>query len=111
MERHIHHSSLHPALYPKDERDARHFNPLEVPIFDILALDGEKEYGWQYPFKETLQQFQAYRGLGNEMIADCVIKELVLNGTQLEQEQKEIVQWHHARMERTTECFRTVSRV
>ena len=102
---HIDHSSLHKAMYPKDERDAGHFNPLEVPILDILALYAEKEYGWQYPSKKTLQQFQAYRGLSNKMIADWVTKELVFNGTQLEQEQQEIIRWHHARMEEDSRMF------
>ena len=39
------------------------------------------------------------------MIADCVTKELVLNGTQSEQEQKKIIQWPHARMEEDNGLF------
>ena len=30
------------------------FNPLEVPIMDILAVDTEREFGWQYPSQETM---------------------------------------------------------
>ena len=46
MERHIEYSSMAKAMYPKDKRDAQHFNPLEVPIFDTLAMEADQEYGW-----------------------------------------------------------------
>ena len=52
-----------------------------MPILDTLAMEPDQEYGWQFPSKETLLYFQAYRGLGGLVLDDCVVKEIVLNGT------------------------------
>ena len=49
-------------MYPVDERDGRHFNPIDVPLLDILAMEAEQEYGWKYPSKEALQELQEFRG-------------------------------------------------
>ena len=76
-----------------------------MPILDTLAMEADQEYGWQFPSKETLQHFQAYRGIGDLVLDDCVVKEIVLNGTQSEQEQLEIISWHHKRMAEDNETF------
>ena len=55
MRRQIRHSSLSRAIYPKKERDGKHFNPIKVPILDMLAVEAEKEFGWKYPSVETIQ--------------------------------------------------------
>ena len=44
MRRHIRQSSLDRALYPRNERNGAKFNPVEVPILDMFAVEVEKEY-------------------------------------------------------------------
>ena len=105
MERHIEYLSMARAMYPKDKRDAQHFKPLEVPILDTLAMEADQEYGWQFPSKETLQYFQAYQGIGDLVLDDCIVKEIVLNGTQSEQEQLEIISWQRERMAEDNKIF------
>ena len=61
MRRHIEKSSLYDAMYPVNKRDGRHFNPIDVPLLDILAMEAEQEYGWKYPSQEALQEFQEFR--------------------------------------------------
>ena len=39
------------------------------------------------------------------MLDDYKIREIVLNGTQLEEEQLEIIQWHHDRMKEDNDAF------
>ena len=85
-------------MYPIDEKYGRPFNPIEVPIFDILAVEAEKEYEWCYPFREMLTTFQSNRGLSWEVLERCQTRELILNGDQLEEEQLDIIAWHHERM-------------
>ena len=65
-------------------------------------MGADQKYVWQFPSKETLQYFQAYRGLGGLMLDDCIVKEITFNGTQSEQEQLEIISWHHDGWRRTT---------
>ena len=54
MRRHIRYSPLSRALYPKDEHNGDTFNPVEVQILDMLAVEAEKEFGWKYP-PETIR--------------------------------------------------------
>ena len=54
MERHLRYSSLDCAMYPEKPSFGHMFNLLEVPILDILAVDSEREFSWQYPSQETL---------------------------------------------------------
>ena len=92
-------------MYPVDKRDSRHFNPIDVPILDILAMEADQEYGWKYPSKEALQEFKEFRGLSDRMLKKCVVKEIILNGDQSEQEQKDIIAWHHERMAEDNDVF------
>ena len=100
MERHIEYSSMGKAMYPKDKPDAQHFNPLEVPILDMLTMETDQEYGWQFLSKETLQHFQAFWSLATWCWSAlvCIVKEIVLNGAQSEQKQLDIISWHRKRM-------------
>ena len=59
MERHLKYSTLSKAMYPEDVYYGTAFNPLEVPLLDILAEDGEKDYGWSFPSKEEIMKLQA----------------------------------------------------
>ena len=54
MERHLRYSNLDRAMNPRKPSYGHMFNPLEVPIMDILAVDTEREFGWQYPSQETM---------------------------------------------------------
>ena len=49
------------------------FNPLDVPILDILAVETEKDHGWQYPSKETMMGLQANRGLARAMLSNLEV--------------------------------------
>ena len=82
-------------MYPDDKRDSHHFNPIDVPILNILAMEADQEYGWKYPSTET---FQAFWGLGDRVLDNCIVKEIILNGDQSEQEQRDIIAWHHEKM-------------
>ena len=98
MRRHTHFSSLDKALYPKDERYSKHFNPVEVPILDMLAVEAEKEFGWNYPPVETIWTYQDYRGLSTDIVDHCETKEILLNGDQTEKKQRAIISWYYDRM-------------
>ena len=52
MERHLRYSSLDCTTHPEKTSFGRMFNPLEVPILDVLAVDSEREFSWQYPSKQ-----------------------------------------------------------
>ena len=92
-------------MYQQNKKDGIHFNPLEVPILDILSMETDQKFGWKYPSQETLTKFQEYRGLGYQMLDDCKVREIVLNSTQLKLEQLEIIQWHHDRMKEDNDAF------
>ena len=70
------------------------FNPLEVPIMDILAVDTEREFGWHY-------QSQANRGLARSMLWVYEVREIILNEDQAEDEQRRIIDWHHQQLAKT----------
>ena len=57
MRMHIESSSLQDAMYPVDKRDGVHFNPVDMPLLDTLAMEADQEYGWKLPSKESLQEF------------------------------------------------------
>ena len=105
MEMHLEYSSLSMAMYSRNEKDGIHFNLLEVPILNILARETEQKFGWKYPSQETLKQFQEYRGLENEMLNQCEVQEIMLKGTQSEEEQLKIIQWHQDRMKEDNDAF------
>ena len=63
MERHLKSSSLSRAMYPVDKKYGKGFNPINMPILNVLAVEAEVEYGWNYPSKETLSSFPANREL------------------------------------------------
>ena len=98
MEQHLRYSSLDHAMYPEKASFGRMFNPLEIPIMDILAVDTEREFGWQYPSQATLVGLQANRGLARSMMGTCEVREIILNGEQTEDEQKEIIDWHYLQL-------------
>ena len=90
--------SLDRALYPRNERDRDKFNPMEVPILDMLAAKAEKEYGWKYPPVEMIRTYQDYRSLSTSMLRHCRTEEILLNGNQMEKEQRKIISWYHHKM-------------
>ena len=47
MKRYIQYSSLSRALYPKDEYNGDRFNPVKVPILNMLDVETDKEFGWK----------------------------------------------------------------
>ena len=65
---------------------------------DILAVDTEREFGWQYPSRETMISLQANRGLARSMLGVCEGREIILNGDQSEDEQRRIIDWHHQQL-------------
>ena len=88
-------------MYPVDKWDGRPFNPVDLPLLDILAMEADQTYGWKIPSKEALQKFQEFRGLGDRMLKKCEVKEITLNGDQSEQEQLAIIAWYTRRWRRT----------
>ena len=92
-------------MYPVDKRDGAHFNPVDVPLLDILAMEADQEYGWKIPSKEVLQEFQDFRGLGARMLKKCEVKEITLNGNQTEEEQLAIFSWYYERMTQDNKIF------
>ena len=49
--------------------------------------------------------FQEFRGLGDQMLDTCTVKEIILNGNQSEQEQQDIIAWHHEKMAEDNDVF------
>ena len=103
MERHLKHSSLDRVMDPKEYSYKHKFNPLEVPLMDILAVDTEREFGWQFPSRETMMSLQANRGMARSMLGVCEVREIILNGDQSEEGQREIIDWHHQQLARDQE--------
>ena len=95
MRRHVQYSSLDRALYPNNGHNGKRFNPVKVPILDMLAVEAEKKFGWNYPSMETIRTYQDYRGLSNDMLDHCMTKDIMLNGDQMEKEQRVIISWYH----------------
>ena len=79
MRRHIRHSSLDRALYLRNKVDGAKFNPVDVPILDMLAVEAQKEYGWKYPSEKTIRTYQDYQGLSTSMLSHCKTDEIILN--------------------------------
>ena len=77
-------------MYPRNEVDGAKFNPVDVPILEMLAVQAEKEYGWKYPSEEMIRTYQNYRSLSTSMLNHCKTEEIILNGNQTEKEQKKI---------------------
>ena len=100
MEQHIQYSRLDQAMTPRSEGFRDKFNPVEVPLLDTLAMEAKGDWGWSYPAQQSLLALQANRGLATTMLDRCVIREIILNGDQSEEEQKEIVSWYHDQMAR-----------
>ena len=68
--------------------DMELFNPVGVPLINFLVIDTEKIMGWKYPSSETMLTFQENRDMGDKMLKRCMVKILILNGKQSEEE------WH-----------------
>ena len=83
MERHLKYSSLDHAMIPEDDCYKSKFNPVEIPLMDMLALDMEKDYGWLFPYRDTMMSLQANRGLARSMVRTCKGEEIILNGDQM----------------------------
>ena len=91
MERHLKYSSLDHAMTPEDNFYKAKFNPLEIPLLDILAVDTEKDYRWKLPSRDRMMTLQVYRGLARSMVGTCKVQEIILNGDQNEEDQRRIV--------------------
>ena len=65
-------------MYPRKEVDRAKFNPVDVPILDMLAAEA-KNYGWKYPSEETIRTYQDYQGLSTSMLSHCKTDEIILN--------------------------------
>ena len=63
MERHLKYSSLNHAMIPGEDYYKSRFNPVEVPLMDMLAVNREKDYGWMFPSWDTMMTLQANKGL------------------------------------------------
>ena len=98
MERHLKYSSLDHAMHPEDDHRRRKFNPVEIPLRDILAVETEKDYGWMFPSRDTMMKLQVNRVLARSMVRTCRVEEIILNGEQTEEEQRRIVAWHHKQL-------------
>ena len=59
MERCLKYSSLDHAMYPEDDYYKTTFNPLEISLLDILAVDTEKDYGWKFPSRDTMMTLRS----------------------------------------------------
>ena len=103
MERHLKFSSIDGAIDPKVYSYKHKFNPLEVPLMDILAVDTQRDFEWQFPSRETMMSLQANRGLARSMLRVCEVREIILNGNHSEDEQREIIDWHHQQLARDQE--------
>ena len=98
MERHLKYSSLDHAMIPEKDYYKSKFNPVQVPLMDMLAVDTEKDYGWTFLSRDTMVTLQANRGLARSMLRTCEVKEIILNGDQTEEEQQGIVAWLHQQL-------------
>ena len=96
MERHLKYSRLDQVMSPNNQYYKTAFNPVEVPLLDILAVETERDFGWMFLSWDTMMELQANRGLARSMVRACAMREIILNQT--EEEQRKIVVWHHKRM-------------
>ena len=85
-------------MIPEDDHYKTKFNPVEIPLTDMLAINTARDLGWMLPARDTMMMLQANRGLARSMLRTCNVKEIILNGDQSEEEQQRIVAWHHQQL-------------
>ena len=100
MERHLQHSRLDKVMFPENKEHQKMFNPVGIPLMDILAVETEKEHGWTYPSRDTMISLQVNRGLSRSMLDTCTVQEIILNGNQSKEEQRDIVRGHYNELRR-----------
>ena len=71
---------------------ASDFLPAGAPLLDYLAIDLERQDCWKFPSSDLVRNLQLYRGLGNFMLLEVEVKEIVVGVTSNEKVMK-IREW------------------
>ena len=68
MDNFLKNSALSEVQTPQELNDRRNFNPIEVPVLDLLAVDRDRADSWNVPTSEYITRMQANRGLSLDML-------------------------------------------
>ena len=68
MDMFLKNSSMNKVQLPQDPEDRKLFNPVEVPLLDLLAVDKDRMDSWNIPSKQYITEMQTNRGLSLEIL-------------------------------------------
>ena len=78
MDNFLKNSALSEIQTPQEQSDRKSFNPIEIPILDLLAVDRDRADSWNVPTSEYITRMQADRGLSLDMIKLVEVREIIV---------------------------------
>ena len=96
MNRFVKNSFINKIQLPNELEDRRIFNPGEVPLLDMLAVDKDRMDSWDVPSRQYITQMQANRGLSLDILKLVEVREIVV-GVTPPAKLKETINWMWAR--------------
>ena len=81
MDNFLKHSSLSKVQLPENSKDRSKFNPIDVPLLDLLSVDMDRADSWTLPSRDCVSSMQANRGLSLEMVKLVEVKEIIVGVT------------------------------
>ena len=81
MDRFLKNSFINKIQLPNELKDRRIFNPVEVPLLDLLAVDKDRMDSWDVPSRQYITQMQANRGLSLDILKLVEVREIVVGVT------------------------------
>ena len=85
-------SAINKIQLPEEPEDRKLFNPVEIPILDLLAADSDRVDSWNVPDRKCIINMQVNRGLSLQMLKQVTVKEIIVGATPSEQ-LKETIKW------------------
>ena len=81
MDNFVKNSATDKIQIPNEPEDRRKFNPVEIPLLDMLAIDKDRVDSWDVPSRQYITQLQANRGLGFNILDRVEVREIVVGVT------------------------------
>ena len=78
MDNFLKNSTLSEVQTPQEQSDWKGFNPIEIPILDLLAVDRDRADSWNVPTSEYITRMQTDRGLSLNMIKLVEVREILV---------------------------------
>ena len=98
MDLFLRNSSINKVQLPREPKHRQLFNPIDVPLLDILAVDSDCVDSWNMPDRKCIREMQENRGLSLVMRDLVEVREIVV-GVTSPAELKEKIDWMWKRYE------------